>query len=226
MRLFDLLDDRAVGDLLVVRTNGSRNLIGRGAVVRDEQTRRLSFASYLIRLRLLDKSLLPKFVSLFFQTAGYWKTVKEGSSGSAQGGFNATKLGALIIPIPPISEQQRIVGLLDEAFAGLATAKANAETNLQNARALFESHLQSVFTQRGDGWVEKKLGDVCVFENGDRGKNYPNRNEYVDSGIPWINTGHIQPDGTLSMEEMNFITRKNSTRSEAARLSQETWSIV
>ncbi|MEK7832517.1 MAG: restriction endonuclease subunit S, partial [Acidobacteriota bacterium] len=48
-------------------------------------------------------------------------------------------------------------GILDEAFDGIATAKANAEQNLQNARALFESHLQSVFTQRGEGWVRKQL---------------------------------------------------------------------
>jgi len=70
------------------------------------------------------------------------------------------------IPVPPLAEQQRIVGLLDEAFEGLATAKANAEKNLQNARALFESHLQAVFTQRGPGWVEKPLGDLCDFLNG------------------------------------------------------------
>ena len=73
------------------------------------------------------------------------------------------------IPVPPLAEQQRNVGLLDEAFKGLATAKANAEKNLQNARALFESHVQSVFTQgsqsaaggRGPGWVEKSLGETC-----------------------------------------------------------------
>ena len=62
--------------------------------------------------------------------------------------------------VPPLPEQQRIVGILDEAFEGIATAKANAEKNLQNARALFESHLQSVFTQRGKGWVETTIGDV------------------------------------------------------------------
>ena len=67
------------------------------------------------------------------------------------------------INIPPLPEQQRIVTILDEAFDGIATAKANAEKNLQNARALFESHLQSVFTQRGEGWVEKKLSDVCAI---------------------------------------------------------------
>ena len=63
--------------------------------------------------------------------------------------------------LPPLAEQQRIVGLLDKAFAGIVTAKANAEKNLQNARALFESHLQSVFTHRGKGWVEKTLEEVA-----------------------------------------------------------------
>lgn len=69
----------------------------------------------------------------------------------------------IIVPTPPASEQQRIVTLLDEAFDGIAKARANAEKNLQNARALFESHLQSVFTERGHGWVEKRLGDVCAI---------------------------------------------------------------
>ena len=70
------------------------------------------------------------------------------------------------IILPSLPEQQRIVSVLDEAFTGLATAQANAEKNLQNARALFESHLQSVFTQRGKGWVKTKLGDVAEFKNG------------------------------------------------------------
>jgi type I restriction enzyme, S subunit len=65
--------------------------------------------------------------------------------------------------LPPPSEQQRIVGILDEAFSGIVIAKANAEKNLQNARALFESRLQSVFTQRGPGWLEKKLSEVCAI---------------------------------------------------------------
>jgi len=61
------------------------------------------------------------------------------------------------IPVPPLPEQHRIVAILDEAFDGIAIAKANAEKNLQNARALFESHLQSVFTERGEGWKTTKL---------------------------------------------------------------------
>ncbi|MCX7050090.1 MAG: restriction endonuclease subunit S [Candidatus Sumerlaeota bacterium] len=73
----------------------------------------------------------------------------------------------LPVSVTSLSEQQRIVGILDEAFESIAIAKANAEKNLQNARALFESHLQSVFTQRpvsgverrGKGRVETTLGE-------------------------------------------------------------------
>src|ERR1035437_772764 len=68
---------------------------------------------------------------------------------------SGTMLCKLKLPVPPLPEQQRIVGILDEAFNGIAIAKANADKNLQNARALFESHLQAVFTQRGEGWAEK-----------------------------------------------------------------------
>ena len=146
----------ASGDIVFARTGATT---GKSFLV-DEPPDAV-FASYLIRLRLLDKKLLPEFVLLYFQTSNYWQFIKEGSSGSAQGGFNATKLGGLTIPIPPLSEQHQIVGLLDEAFEGIAIAKANAEKNLQNARAIFESHLQAVFSQRGEGWVEKKLDEVC-----------------------------------------------------------------
>ncbi|MBX3350100.1 MAG: restriction endonuclease subunit S [Nitrospira sp.] len=143
------------GDIVFARTGATT---GKSFLVKDPPE--AVFASYLIRLRLLDKKLLPEFVSLFFQTSGYWKSIKEGSAGSAQGGFNATKLGALSIPIPSLSEQHRLVGILDGAFEGLATATANAERNLHHARALFESHLQSVFTQRGKGWMEKPLKEL------------------------------------------------------------------
>jgi type I restriction enzyme, S subunit len=66
------------------------------------------------------------------------------------------------IPIPPLPEQRRIVGILDESFEGIVTAKANTEKNLHNARALFASYLQYVFGQRGDGWVDTTVNQISI----------------------------------------------------------------
>jgi type I restriction enzyme S subunit len=93
-------------------------------------------------------------------------TLKNHFNGAGIQHFTGEALAQFEVPLPPLAEQQRIVGLLDEAFEGLATAKANAEKNLQNARALFESHLQSVFTQRGPGWLETTLGEVIEIVGG------------------------------------------------------------
>jgi type I restriction enzyme, S subunit len=70
------------------------------------------------------------------------------------------------IPLPPIPEQKRIVAILDQAFADIEQARTKTEQNLKNARELFESYLQQVFGQRGEGWVEHMLGDVCTFKHG------------------------------------------------------------
>jgi len=88
------------------------------------------------------------------------------AAGSTVRNLNIGLVKGVQIPVPPLPEQQRIIAILDEAFEGIATAKANAEKNLQNARALFESHLQSVFTQRGKGWVDRPLSELCDIKHG------------------------------------------------------------
>jgi type I restriction enzyme S subunit len=103
------------------------------------------------------------------------------------------------IPVPPLAEQHRIVGILDEAFEGLATAKANAEKNLQNARALFESHLQSVFSQRGKGWVDSTIGAEIKFIDY-RGKT-PVK---TTSGVRLITAKNVKM-GFLQEAPMEFI---------------------
>ena len=123
-------------------------------------------ASYLIRLRVQDSNVSAKFISKFFQTREYWDSVSSGISGSAQGGFNASKLSALVVLIPPLPEQKRIVEIVDEAFEGIDRAIANTQKNLTNARELFESYLNAIFTQKGDGWVDKKLENICSIKHG------------------------------------------------------------
>jgi type I restriction enzyme S subunit len=124
------------------------------------------------------------------------------------------KLNEFTLAVPPLAEQQRIVGLLDEAFEGLATAKANAEKNLQNARALFESHLQSVFTQRGPGWVDSTLSRATdgIF-TGPFG-SLLHKSDYVVDGIPLVNPAHItevgiEPDLRKTVSKATALRLKN-----------------
>ena len=121
--------------------------------------------------------------------------------GTAQKNLDVPVFRTLPLFVPEsLDEQQRIVGLLDEAFEGLATAKANAEKNLQNARALFESHLQSVFTQRGPGWVEHTLGDLIEIQNGYAFKS----TDYTDAGCFVIRISNVQ-DGEITLANPRFI---------------------
>ncbi len=107
------------------------------------------------------------------------------------------------IPVPPLTEQKRIVGILDEAFAGIAAAKANAEKNLQNARDIFESYLRSIFKERGKDWVDKPLGEVCEVKDGTHESP-----KYIEKGIPFVTQKNIRFEG-LSFEKINFISQEN-----------------
>jgi len=89
-----------------------------------------------------------------------------GNAGAVFNSISKTQIENISIPLPQLPEQQRIVAILDEAFAAIATAKKNAAKNLQNASELFESYLQSVFANPGDGWEVKKIGEVCELKSG------------------------------------------------------------
>ena len=140
--------------------------LGRTGFVTDEiLPANTNQALAIIRLKR-DVGLSPKFVLKALETGVVLEQIEKFKGGVAQQNLSLAQVRDFQIALPPLAEQQRIVGLLDEAFEGLATAKANAEKNLQNARALFESHLQSVFTQRGPGWVEKTIGETCTLRSG------------------------------------------------------------
>ena len=121
------------------------------------------------------------------------------------------------IPVPPLPEQQRIVTLLDEAFDGIATARAHAEKNLQNARAIFESYLQSVFTQWGNGWEEKTLEQISTTFGRGKSKHRPRNDPALYGGrYPFIQTGDVRNAG-------HFITAFSQTYSEAGLAQSKLW---
>jgi len=102
--------------------------------------------------------------------------------------LNKAKLKLIPISFPLLTEQHRIATLLDEAFADIATAKANAEKNLQNARELFEGHLQSIFSNPGHGWQARTLEELGTITSSKR----IFKDEYVEVGIPFYRTKEIK----------------------------------
>jgi type I restriction enzyme S subunit len=154
------------GDLLItVKGTG----VGKVNLLDDAE---VAISRQLMAVRVTGAE--PRFIYAILSSA--FDHFQSLSTGAAIPGISREQVLGLTFTLPPLPEQQRIVALLDEAFAGLATAKANAERNLQNARAIFESHLQSVFTPRdGEGWATMKLGDVCDFKGGSQ----PPKSQFV-----------------------------------------------
>ena len=129
--------------------------------------------------------------------------INKFKNGTAQPNLSAGNLKKFEIPLPSLTDQRRIVGILDEAFEGIATAKANAEENLGNARELFESHLNEVFTQRGKGWQRKSVGDVCKVLNGGTPKT--SIGKYWGGKHLWVTPAEM---GKLSSPYLNDTKRK------------------
>ena len=101
-----------------------------------------------------SKDVDPHYLHYFMQ-ASEPSILKLVTRGATVHRLSTESLKELPFPKPPLPEQQRIVAILDEAFAGLATATANAEKNLNNARELFESYLNSVFRKKRSDWSER-----------------------------------------------------------------------
>ena len=93
------------------------------------------------------------------------KIVAAGTGATVQG-VTLPFLRSLHIPLPPPEEQRRIVAALDDAFAAIATATANAEKNLANARDLFAAHRERVLRHPPDEWTERQLSDLCTIKHG------------------------------------------------------------
>lgn len=109
-----------------------------------------------------DDAVTQNFIEYFLNSI----PLNDFVSGMAQPKLNQRSLNSIPVPYPSELEQKRIVAILDEAFANIEQVRANTEQNLKNARELFESYLQQVFSQRGEGWVEHYLGDICTFKHG------------------------------------------------------------
>jgi len=105
-------------------------------------------------------SIFPKFVFYYYQSSDFSKHFKNRLAGLI-GGVSLQKFKEIQCPVPPLEEQKRIVKILDEKFTQLEKIKTNAQTNLQNAKDLFQSQLTRAFSNTT--WEKKRLDEVCAI---------------------------------------------------------------
>jgi len=191
------------GDIVFARTGATT---GKSFLIR-ECPEGAVFASYLIRLRLQDRAD-PSFISHFFRTAEYWAQITKTARGLAQPGVNATSLGQLRVPVPPLPEQRRIADILDKADelrAKCRAALAQLDTvneslflsmfgeHLENSRRFRRATVRDVVTRLTNGYVG------------------PTREIYVDRGVPYLLARHVKRN-TLTFDGKTFVSEKFNRR--------------
>lgn len=142
-------DAVSAGDMLVIRTNGSRSLIGRAAVVRATPHTQMTFASYLIRFRLLEADALAAWVSTLWQSNRIRSWIESTAATSAgQYNISMTALATAAIPLPPLAEQRRITAEVDRQLSLVRGLESQLYANSLRANHLRESVLSIAFSEK------------------------------------------------------------------------------
>ena len=148
------------GDCLVSRLP---NPVGRACLIPDIGCRMITAVDCSI-IRF-GKDYLPQFFIYYTQSYKYLNSIDEKTTGTTRKRISRKNLEKIQIPMPPLSEQERIVERLDAAFAQIDELKSNAEWQLAEARALFQSALTQAM-QPKPGWQEKPLNAISHYSIG------------------------------------------------------------
>jgi restriction endonuclease S subunit len=174
------------GDCLISRLPDP---VGRSCLIPMLSQRAITAVDCTI-IRFEPSKLTPDFFVYFSQSAEYSDQVERLTGGATRQRISRKNLGQIIVPLPPLEEQRRIVAVLDEAFAAIATATANAEKNVANARELFSGKLRHLFSGSGSSWEWKALGDVADARLGkmlDKRKNKGTLRPYLRNiNVRWF----------------------------------------
>jgi type I restriction enzyme, S subunit len=145
------------------------------------------------------------------------RAIDATSTGARMPRANMNAVLDIEIPVPPLAEQNRLVAILDEAFAGIATATANADRNLRNARELFDSKLFSLIGRSADGWPQKTLREIALDFGRGKSRHRPRDDAKLYGGpYPFIQTGDVRGAEHL-------ITEFRQTYSEEGLAQSKLW---
>ncbi|MBR1290133.1 restriction endonuclease subunit S [Bradyrhizobium ottawaense] len=160
-----------------------------------------AIASSLVIIRTTN-AISNDFLLYYLESSLCKAMIAKYSNGAAQPNLSARNLAQFEIPLPPLAEQQHIVAILDDAFAGLEIATANAEKNLKNARELFESYLNSVFESAAD-WSQSPIGKLAT-KIGSGATPTGGEKSYKKQGVPLIRSLNVH-DRRFKIDDLAFL---------------------
>ena len=143
-------------------------------------------------MRFLEHRLIPEFFVYYSGSNAYAEQIKRLTTGTTRERISRANLGSLQVPVPSLAEQARIVAILDEAFEAIATAMANAEKNLANARELFDRQLRRLFDSLDDIEHLTLAQAATTFGRG-KSKHRPRNDPALYGGdFPFVQTGDVR----------------------------------
>lgn len=208
-------------DIIIVSSTGSVKVIGRAGLAFCDYND-VAFGAFLTLARPKNRCN-KSFVDLFFQSFLYRQRIRELASGVNINNIRSEYITNMQFPLPPLSEQQRIVERIEELFAKLDEAKERLQEAADSFAVRKAAILHKAFTgeltkqwrlENGvsdESWEEKKLGEICKIGSG----GTPSRKhaEYYNGNIPWIKTGELAWNVITEAEE--YITEEAVLNSSA-----------
>ncbi|MBT7823387.1 MAG: hypothetical protein HN674_09675 [Candidatus Marinimicrobia bacterium] len=177
------------GDILF----SNRGQIGKMAIV-NKSLNNSNLNSQLAWFRCLE-SINNQFLYYQLLSPIQFNKIMNQQSGTALQQVTIRQLKNIEVSYPSLTEQKRIVAKLDDCFAAIDKARANVEKNLNNAKELFQSQLNEIFSQKGDGWVDKILDEIGEIQTGTT-PSTKDKSNYGDF-IPFVKPPHFKPDGSI-----------------------------
>lgn len=191
-------------DIVMVRY-GTPGLIGRG--------KSGVIANNLFRVKIERKDLTNDYLSLYLSQDNIQKYLSTQGSATMPA-LNFGHLKKVEVKFPSLTEQKRLVAILDEAFASIARARSNSELNLKNAKELFDSYLQSVFATKGQGWEEKCLDEI--IESNITGLTKNSGEQHLEYKYKYVKMNNITRDNRFDLVKYTCV---NATKEEASKFS-------
>lgn len=188
--------------------------IGNPIVIKDEP----DFAIKNVALFKVPDNQNSYFLKYYLDSGLVIEQMNRDAKGATQKFVGLGYLRAFEIPLPSLPEQQRIVAILDEAFAAIAQAKANAEQNLRNAKELFESYLQSVFENKGEGWEARRLDNIIESNVIGLTKNSSEQN--IHHEFKYVKMNNITKGNCFDLSKYTCVNAEKS-EIEKYRLSND-----